>query len=221
MQQDGKARERPARGKASKAKPAKASPESLAQRVRRLLGRLRIVRNGVNLHIVFAATQPEPVKAVTVDDPVTAELRQMGRELGQRLDRHALSRTVFLHLAIVERELRRYGYPALQSLPVELLHAALGQLKLVVGREPGELGTLRAKMLDAILARQPQAGDFGSNLALSVFDAPHKLQVVEGGESAFFHAEQEWARLDARPSAPGALPTSVDTPEGAAQRGVR
>lgn len=198
------------RSKASKAKPAKDRHKRLVQRIRRLLGRpLRIVRKGLNLHLVFAATSTEagvpdpratPARAVVADDPVSVELRRMRAELRQRLDRHPLSRTVFVKLAIVERELGRHGYAALQSLPVELLHEALEQLNAVIGRSSSELGTLRAKILDAMLARQPKAGDFGSHLALSVFDAPHKLQVQEAGESAFNDAEQEWMRLAADPA---------------------
>ena len=200
--------------KAPKAKPAKDRHKRLVQRIRRLLVRpLRIVRKGLNLHLVFAATPmeaavPDPrattARAVVVDDPVSVELRRMRAELRQRLDRHPLSRTVFVKLAIVERELGRHGYAALQSLPLELLHEALEQLNAVIGRSASELGTLRAKILDAMLARRPKAGDFGSHLALSVFDAPHKLQVQEAGESAFNDAEQEWMRLAADPASPAA-----------------
>jgi len=202
--------------KAPKSKPAEERHKRLIQRIRRLLARpLRIVRKGLNLHIVFAATSPSEAavpdprattaRALAADDPVSLELRQMRRELRQRLDRHPLSRTVFVQLAIVERELGRRGYAALQAVPIELLHEALEQLNAVIGRaSSSELGTLRAKILDALLARQPKAGDFGSPLALSVFDAPHKLQVQEAGESAFIDAEQEWMRLAADPASQAA-----------------
>ncbi|MEP6874584.1 MAG: hypothetical protein ABI887_09465 [Burkholderiales bacterium] len=181
-----------------------------------LARRLSLVRKGVNIHVVFAPTVPEVAdpRPAPATGPVADELRQVIRELRQRLGRHALSRAVFVELAIVERELRRHGYAALGSLPVELLHPALEQLAAVVGPAPGELGTLRTKLLDAMLARESKTHDFGSNLALSVFNAPHKLEVVDAAASDFFHAEQEWARRTARPAATAVLPTLVDTPEG-------
>lgn len=181
---------------------------SIPQRIRRLFARLfarrlRFVRKGLNIHVVLdsgaqapAAAAPDPARrsahASDAVDPVAAELRQIGIELRRRLDRHALSRAVFDKLAIVERELSRHGYPALHALPIELLHAALEQLGCVVGPRPGELGTLRAKILDAILARRAKAGAFASNLALSTFDVPDKLRVHEAGESEFLRAQQEF-----------------------------
>jgi len=178
---------------------------SMARRIRRLLARrLRIERKGLNIHIVLdkgpqvpaaAASQASPRRPAAPDgaDPVAAELRAIDRELRQRLDRHTMSRNVFDKLAIVERELKRHGYPALQVLPVELLHSALEQLAHVVGPRPGELATLRAKMLDAILTRRSKAGDFAGNLALSTFDVPDKVQVRDAGESEFLRAQQELA----------------------------
>ena len=176
---------------------------STARRIRRLLARrLRLVRTGLNIHIVLDegthapdASQRRPT-APPADpaDPVAAELREIDKQLRLRLDRHTLSRNVFDKLAIVERELKRHGYPALQVLPVELLHTALDQLGHVVGPRPGELATLRAKMLDAILTRRSKAGDFSGNLALSTFDVPDKVQVRDAGESEFLRAQQEFAR---------------------------
>ena len=174
---------------------------STARRIRRLLGRrLRLVRRGLNIHIVLDkapaapdASQRRPM-APDAADPVAMELREIDRELRRRMDRHTMSRNVFDKLAIVERELKRHGYPALQLLPVELLHTALEQLAHVVGPRPGELATLRAKMLDAILTRRSKAGDFSGNLALSTFDVPGKVQVRDAGESEFLRAQQEFAR---------------------------
>ena len=180
---------------------------STARRIRRLFARrLRLVRKGLNLHIVLddgphapvapAAPQPRPTAPDGADpfDPVSAELREIDRQLRLRLDRHAMSRNVFDKLAIVERELKRHGYPALNVLPVELLHTALEQLAHVVGPRPGELATLRAKMLDAILTRRSKAGDFTGNLALSTFDVPGKIEVRDAGESEFLRAQQESVR---------------------------
>jgi len=199
-------REEKARRGAAKERSGKRTPEGLLHRVRQLLARpLRIVRRGLVLHVVLArapsdaattAPDPRPLRpaANLGGDPVALELRQIGKQLRHRLNRHALSRTVFAQLCIVERELGRHGYAVLRSLPVELLHAALEQLGCVTGQPAGELGTLRTKMLDAILARRSKAGDFDGHLALSVFDAPHKLEVHEAGASAFFHAEEEWTQ---------------------------
>jgi len=179
---------------------------SAAGRVRRLLAsRLRFVRTGLNVEIILDRGPQQPPKAASGTapgprvpeaaqgaDPVATELRQIGKELQQRLDRHALSRTVFDKLAIVERELGRHGYSALDAVSVELLHTALEQLGCVIGPRPGELGTLRAKMVDALLARRSKSGDFSGNLALSTFDVPHKLEVREAGESSFVDAQRQW-----------------------------
>jgi hypothetical protein len=198
-----------------------AHPATLVRRLRGFLARrLRVVRKGVVIHIVFAptlqdATDPSPKPAT---GPVADELRQVGSQLRQRLNRHAFSRTVFVQLAMVERGLGRHGYAALQSLPLELLYTALEQLAVVIGPVPGELATLRIKLLDATMARAPKAGDFFGNLALSVFDVPHKLEVIEASASSFFHAEEDWARLAARPAPTVVLPTLIDTPEGRARR---
>lgn len=175
----------------------KSKPRGLLARVRHALDRLRVApvhpKPGETAKTA-TKSRPATSAAATSTDPIALELRQISKQLRQRLDRHALARTVFPQLGIVERELARHGYPVLRSLPVELLHGALEQLACITGQSPGELATLRSKMLDAILARQPKAGDFGSHLALSVFDAPHKLEIREAGESAFLDAHREWMR---------------------------
>lgn len=126
-------------------------------------------------------------------DPVAAEVHAISLELRQRLDRHALSRKIFPHLAVVERELKRGTYRGLAILSPEILDVALEQLVMVMGRSPGELATLRTQMLEALLARQPKQGDWDSPLGMSAFNAPQKLHVEDATESAFFHAEREWA----------------------------
>jgi len=42
-------------------------------------------------------------------------------------------------------------------------------------------------------------------------------EVTDAGASAFFHAEQDWARLSGRPAPTLALPTLVDSPEARQQ----
>ena len=148
-----------------------------------------------------AAAKPCVSRPEVSTDPIAKEILQITDELRQRLDRHTLSRKVFPHLAVLERELKRSGYRSLSTLPPELLDAALGQLVFITGRIPGELCTLRAKVLEAIFARAPAAGDLGGQMARSMFDAPDEVQVSDATESAFFHAEEEWAasRISARP----------------------
>jgi len=196
-------------------------PATLLGRLRGLLARrLRVVRKGLVIHFVVAPERPQhatDARREPAAGPVADELRLVRSELRDRLDRHHSARPVFVQLAILERELGRHGYAALQSLPVELLHTALEQLAIVIGPVPGELATLRMKVLDAMLARAPKAGDFGGKLALSAFDVPHKLEVTDAGASAFFHAEQDWARLSGRPAPTLALPTLVDSPEARQQ----
>lgn len=191
----------------------------LVDRVCRLLARrLSAVRKGSTLRVDVvpasgkavlhpAAAKPLVSRPDIRTDPVAKEILQITDELRRRLDRHTLSRKVFPQLALLERELKRSGYRSLSTLPLELLDAALEQLVFITGRIPGELRTLRAKVLEAVLARAPAAGDFGSYMALSMFDAPHEVQVSDATESAFFHAEEEWAasNIGARPHSSGPL----------------
>jgi hypothetical protein len=184
--------------------------------VRNLLERrrLRFVRQGWSIRVelelkaceattspVTLRPKPQPNPKASASplgvgvDPVAAEVRAISLELRQRLDRHALSRKIFSHLAVVERELKRGSYRGLSTLSPELLEFALEQLVMVMGRSPGELATLRTHMLETVLARQPKQGDWGSPLVMSVFNAPQKLHVEDATESAFSHAEREWAAL--------------------------
>ncbi len=192
---------------ASKAKAQRSrAPRSLAHRVLAWLARpLRTSFKGPGLPMVAApalgghatrapAAAPVPVRSNAGLDPVAAEASQITEELRARLNQHALSRKVFSELAVLEHEFKRRGYRCLRSLPPELLEIALEQLVFVMGRAPGEWGTLRVKTLEAILARAPKAGDFGGSPAMSVFNTPDRLQIADATESAFLHAEQEWAQ---------------------------
>ena len=140
------------------------------------------------------AAAPIPLPSNAGLDPVAAQARQITDELRKRLNQHALSRKVFSQLAVLEHEFKRLGYRCLESLPLEVLEMALEQLVFVMGRAPGEWGTLRTKMLETILARGPRAGASGGGPALSVFNAPDRLPIADATEVSFMHAEQEGAQ---------------------------
>lgn len=91
---------------------------------------------------------------------MAAEVHAISAELRQRLNHHALSRKVFPHLAVVERELRRGTYRGLSILSPEILDTALEQLVMVMGRSPGELARLRTHMLETMLARRLEHGSW-------------------------------------------------------------
>jgi len=179
----------------------------------------------------FAPTLPNPhshphsrrTKANMASDAVPMEVRRACRLLRHRLDRHAMARTVFAKLAIVERELVRHGYPAVRSLPVELLREALKQLNCVMGGRHGELETLRAKIFDAILIRESQNRGSANRLSLSVFEAPHQVEVVEGGESEFLLAlaQVEFARPGAASGSTTARLAPADASRSTAARAAR
>ena len=137
--------------------------------------------------------RPIPLRSAGLD-PVAAQAWQITDELRGRLNQHALSRKVFSQLAVLEHEFKRSGDRCLESLPLELLETALEQLVFVMGRAPGEWATLRTKMAETILARAPKPGAFGGSPALSVFNTPDSLHIADATESAFLHAEQEWAQ---------------------------
>jgi hypothetical protein len=152
-----------------------------------------------------ATTAPIALRSNAGRDPVAAQAGQITDELRARLNQHALSRKVFSQLAVLEHEFKRSGYRCLESLPLELLETALEQLVFVMGRAPGEWGTLRIKMLEAILAHAPEARAFGNGPALSASNAPDGLQIADATESAFMHAEQEWAQRAAPRNVPQGL----------------
>lgn len=124
----------------------------------------------------------------------TIECTRITDELRERLNQHALSRKVFSQLAVLEQEFKRLGYRCLESLPLEFLETALEQLVVVMGRAPGEWGTLRTKLLDTILAHEPRAGAAGGGPAVSVFNAANRLPIADATEVSFMHAEQERAQ---------------------------
>jgi hypothetical protein len=182
------------------------APRSLARRVLAWLARpLRTAfeRTGgptgaahtLGDHAGRAATAAAiPLRSNAGLDPVAAQAWQITDELRTRLNQHALSRKVFSQLAALEHEFKRSGDRCLESLPLELLETALEQLVFVMGRAPGEWGMLRTKLLKTIQARSPKAGPFGGSPAMSVFNTPDGLHIADATESAFLHAEQEWAQ---------------------------
>lgn len=182
------------------------APRSLASRVFAWLARpLRTAFKGAGLPIGAApalgdeatrapAAAPAPLPSNAGLDSVAAQARQITDELRERLNQHALSRKVFPQLAVLEHEFKRRGYRCLESLPLELLELALEQLVFVMGRAPGEWGTLRTKLRETTLARTPRAGAFGGRPALAGFNTPDSLQIDDATESAFMLAEQEWAQ---------------------------
>lgn len=141
-----------------------------------------------------AAASADVAGSKPVFDAVADELRKIQADLAIRLQRHPLSRVVFNDLAQLEYELYRSGYRALDNLSVDILRTALEQLHWVMGSVAGELLPLQTKLLEAVLERSQMNDDFGGNLALSVFNVPHKIEVSEARESVFFDAQRQWDR---------------------------
>jgi len=123
----------------------KASPASGAakapgwfERLKRL--RLRFKRQGLNIHMLLE-DPAEHIAEIKRESAVadTSEAAMMSKALKKVLDRHASSRTVLAHLALLEKSLNRRGLKALDQLPPEVMQRAMSQLETLVTDRAGRI----------------------------------------------------------------------------------
>ena len=189
--------------KAAKAgKPTKpvADPNAFLKNPVRWLKRLfrrpvRLKRQGLDFKLVlddpatrFGDTAMDGPKMTPSD---TADVQAMRLELAAVLDRDPRSRSVLVHLNMLERALKTKGMKAFEELPAELLRKAMAQLDtLVMDWSARGLTLLRARASGTLARTRISAGtqqvsDFG--------DTTH-VQVREASVTTFMEVEKEWER---------------------------
>ena len=186
------------------AKPAKAAadPNAFLKNPVRWLKRLfrrpvRLKRQGLDFKLVlddpatrFGDTAMDGPKMTPSD---TADVQAMRLELGAVLDRDPRSRSVLVHLNMLERALKTKGMKAFEDLPAELLRKAMAQLDtLVMDWSARGLTLLRARASGTLARTRISAGtqqvsDFG--------DTTH-VQVREASVTTFMEVDQEWERAN-------------------------
>jgi hypothetical protein len=183
--------------KAGKASKPAADPNAFLKNPVRWLKRLfrrpvRLKRQGLDFKLVlddpatrFGDTTMDGPKMTPSD---TADVQAMRLELGAVLDRDPRSRSVLVHLNMLERALKTKGMKAFEDLPAELLRKAMAQLDtLVMDWSARGLTLLRARASGTLARTRISAGtrqaDFG--------DTTH-VQVREASVTTFMEVEREW-----------------------------
>lgn len=184
-------------GAAGKASKPAADPNAFLKNPVRWLKRLfrrpvRLKRQGLDFKLVlddpatrFGDTTMDGPKMTPSD---TADVQAMRLELGAVLDRDPRSRSVLVHLNMLERALKTKGMKAFEDLPAELLRKAMAQLDtLVMDWSARGLTLLRARASGTLARTRISAGtrqaDFG--------DTTH-VQVREASVTTFMEVEREW-----------------------------
>lgn len=205
--------------KATQAVKPAADPNAFLKNPVRWLKRLfrrpvRLKRQGLDFKLVlddpatrFGDTSMDGLKMTPSD---TADVQAMRLELAAVLDRDPRSRSVLVHLNMLERALKTKGMKAFEDLPAELLRKAMAQLDtLVMDWSARGLTLLRARASGTLARTRITAGtrqpDFG--------DTTH-VQVREASVTTFMEAEQEWEERSVSGKPAAALPKKAAfTPE--------
>jgi hypothetical protein len=174
---------------------------------RQLARELRLRIDGRRLRLVLETPAGAAENAAPATPPAAAPIAptaaapdegpsQMQLELHRLLGQHRQARHLMRHLGYVERSLGLAGADALDQLPLDVLVKASAQLEQLVTdwSAPG-LAELRLRLGMAIADQEEAAKHFQpTNSALSDFDTPHRLQVMEGSESQFRAVEEVWKK---------------------------
>jgi hypothetical protein len=125
----------------------------------------------------------------------TAEAVDLRMALKLVLDRHASSRSVLVHLAVLENALSRHGMKALDELPPDVMRRALSQLETLVSDwSQGGLAALRARITSALVKHKRRDIRRSTTKRLSDFEDSDRLQVDEATVSTFMEANARWQR---------------------------
>ena len=178
--------------------------------LKRQLGRqLRLRIDGRRLRLVLEDDDVNAAAAPKAQAPAAADAASastvpardaapspMQLELKRLLGQHAQARHLMRHLGYVERSLALAGPEALSELPIEVLTKASQQLQQLVAdwSSPG-LAELRLRLAMAVADKEEAEKHFQpTNSALSDFDTPHRLQVMEGSASEFRAIDSDWKK---------------------------
>jgi hypothetical protein len=141
-------------------------------------------------HVVGKSGSRRPRNAA----PGRADSARMLSALKGLLDRHAASRSVLVHLSLVEQALEHRGVQALEDVPADVLGRALTQLETLVSDwSEASVAALRAQ-LKAAMAK-PGRVDVprrGPGAKKSTDFDNSRLMVNEASVSTFMEARARW-----------------------------
>ncbi len=109
------------------------------------------------------------------------------------LDQHASSRSVLVHLTVLEKALGRLGLKAFDELPHDVLRRAMSQLETLVSDwSPGNLAALRARLTASLIKRGRANDRRRTSERLADFQDSRQLQVKDVSVSTFMEANARW-----------------------------
>lgn len=123
------------------------------------------LRGGVRVELAErAAPKRPPTREEVLAARAQSELDEMRVQLAEVLGADVSIRQELRHLAYIEHALEQHGLrPALYKVPLDVLKRAHEQFEgLVTNWEPRGLATLRSKMAVAVIDREAQDHDSGS-----------------------------------------------------------
>ena len=133
------------------------------------------------------------IKRKTAAD--SSEAARLKVALKDLLDRHAESRSVLMHLRVLEKALGKHGLNAFDELPPDVLKRALSQLEGVVSDwSQGPLAALRARLTQRLIKHGRSPGRRRAGSAANGFQDSDPLDVKDGSVSVFLEAQARWER---------------------------
>lgn len=186
----------------ARAKPDRRSPKLSVQPTakkeaggswfERLLG-LSFMRKGGPRNEAPEAGKSEKKRAAALAD--ISETASLCAALKALLDQQASSRTVLVHLVVLENALSQRGLKALQELPPDLLRRAMFQLETLVSDWSSvPLAALRAKLMAALVRHQGLKDKRSSAQRLSDFHDDKRMQAGEISMTTFMEVNEQWER---------------------------
>jgi hypothetical protein len=171
------------KGKATR--PAKESSAGWLDRLKHLW--LRVQRKGAGADPALDGSARRNTPA---DSPEAVLLRAALKGV---LDQHASSRSVLVHLTVLETALGRHGLRALDELPHDVLRRAMSQLETLVSDwSPGNLAALRARLTAALIKHRRANDRRRTSERLADFQDSRQLQVKDVSVSTFMEANARW-----------------------------
>ena len=168
--------------------------DSWLQRLKRF--RFSFKRKGFNIQVLLE----DPAKHIAEikRESAAAEISEaatLNAALKGVLDRHPTSRSVLVHLGLLEKAMSRHGLKALDDMPADILQRAMSQFDTLVSDwSPAPLAALRAKIKTVLLAHE-RANDHRSTAQrLSDFHDDKRMHVAEASVTTFMEANAEWEK---------------------------
>ena len=171
-----------------------AEKEGWLQRLKRL--RLSFKRKGLNIQVLLE----DPAKHIAemkreAAVAQTSEAAMLSAALKGVLDRHPTSRSVLVHLGLLEKAMSRHGLKALEDMPPDMLQRAMSQFDTLVSDwSPAPLAALRAKIKTILLAHERANDRRSTSQRLSDFHDDKRMHVGEASVTTFMEANAEWEK---------------------------